>query len=430
MFTSRFVWIFRYCGLLLLCGAACVARADKLSITSTPAGATIELDGVPVGLTPFEKDFPGGYFHRTRTAIGTRLEHPIIARITLAGYATKELPITQGPMEWVGLNGHHHGEYWLLKSNEFHVDLDPISEVFTGSIAAKPVKLAATTDDQDLPLEDLIAQTKPAVVYLKALEKAGTGFFVTETGVIATNAHVARGEDSLTVLLANGLQLEAKVAYIDADLDIALAKIPGSGFPHLTLAEVSTVRQGESVIAVGNPGEAMTFSVTKGIVSGVGKFPLAGPGTWIQTDAPLNPGNSGGPLLNERGEVIGISTQKIVKKNVSGIGFALSATDLLHVLQRFYPNDTDGLQQLSDREGAKTDSPAPVNQTDFGQVVVDGPRRAAILVDNKKVGYAPAKLSLPAGPHSIVIRRPGYVDGIYGIVVLKDSEVSVPEPQE
>jgi S1-C subfamily serine protease len=70
----------------------------------------------------------------------------------------------------------------------------------------------------------------------------------------------------------------------------------------------------------------------------VGKFANAGPGTWIQTDTPINPGNSGGPLLNSRGEVIGINTQKLVKKNVTGIGFALSATDLLEVLHRFYPN--------------------------------------------------------------------------------------------
>lgn len=126
----------------------------------------------------------------------------------------------------------------------------------------------------------------------------------------------------------------------------------GSGFPHLTLADVSTVSQGESVLAIGNPGDAMLFSVTKGIVSAVGRFPSAGPGTWVQTDASINPGNSGGPLLNSRGEVIGINTQKLVKKNVSGIGFALSAPDLLEVLHRFYPEAAPRMQNVSapDRE--------------------------------------------------------------------------------
>ena len=269
----------RSCTLLLLCVFGSVARADKLTITSTPAGATVEIDGVAVGVTPFEKDFPGGYFRKTHTALGARLEHAMVARISLDGYATKELPLSQGPMEWVGLNGRHHGEYWLLKTNAFHVDLEPISEVFTGSVTASGVSRVSTEPVDELPMEEVIARTKPAVVYLKGLEKAGTGFFVSDTGVIATKAHVARGEGSLLTLLAGGLQLEAKVVYIDADLDIALAKVERHGFPHLTLAEASTVQQGENVMAIGNPGEAMLFSVTKGIVSAVGRFPSAGPGT-------------------------------------------------------------------------------------------------------------------------------------------------------
>ena len=73
-------------------------------------------------------------------------------------------------------------------------------------------------------------------------------------------------------------------------------------------------------------------------------------GTWIQTDTPINPGNSGGPLLNSRGEVIGINTQKLIKKNVTGIGFALSATDLLEVLHRFYPNAVPLMEKTSTSE--------------------------------------------------------------------------------
>jgi serine protease Do len=81
----------------------------------------------------------------------------------------------------------------------------------------------------------------------------------------------------------------------------------------------------------------MPFTATKGIVSALGKFSAAGPGLWIQTDAAINPGNSGGPLLNANGEVIGINTLKLERGSVSGIGFALSATDLLSVLRKFYP---------------------------------------------------------------------------------------------
>ena len=172
---------------------------------------------------------------------------------------------------------------------------------------------------------------------MKSLTKSGTAFFITATGVIATNAHLARGEEALLATLPNATQLEAKIVYVDPDLDIALAKAPGEDFAHLPLAAAATVRQGESVLAIGNPGDAMLFSVTKGIVSAIGRFDAAGPDTWIQTDAPINPGNSGGPLLNSGGEVIGINSQKLIKKNVTGIGFALSASDLPEVLHRFYP---------------------------------------------------------------------------------------------
>ena len=121
--------------LLLLCPSR--AAADKLQITSTPAGAKVELDGVAAGVTPFEKDFPGGYFHKTRTSMGSRLEHPLVARISLAGYTSKEVRLTEGPMNWISLNGRNRGEYWLFKSDHFHVDLQPISETFTGEITAK-----------------------------------------------------------------------------------------------------------------------------------------------------------------------------------------------------------------------------------------------------------------------------------------------------
>src|SRR6266850_572762 len=322
---------------------ACPARGygEKLQFTSNPSGATVELDGVAIRTTPCEKNFPGGYFHKTKTSFGARLEHPLVARISLTGYATKELTLTEGPLNWLSLNGRSHGEYWLFKTDHFHVDLQPISEAFTGEIVAR-VSDADGGVQPELSLEELVRQTKPAVVYLKALDKSGTGFFVTGTGVLVTNAHVARGEESLLTLLSGGQQVEAKVVYIDAELDIALAKVESPSaqidFPHLALADAASIRQGESVLAIGNPGDAMLFSVTKGIVSAVGKFPNAGQGTWNQTDAPINPGNSGGPLLNTRGEVIGINTLKLVRKNANGIGFALSSSDLLEVLRRFYPN--------------------------------------------------------------------------------------------
>jgi hypothetical protein len=85
--------------LLILCPVR--AAAETLKITSSPSGATVEIDGVLVGTTPFEKDFPGGYFRKTLTSMDSRLEHPMVARISPTGYATKELQMTNGPMNWI-----------------------------------------------------------------------------------------------------------------------------------------------------------------------------------------------------------------------------------------------------------------------------------------------------------------------------------------
>src|SRR5208337_1270006 len=171
----------------------------------------------PVGTTPFERSFPGGYFHRTRTVIGQRLEHPLVARVSLAGYATREIQLTDGPMEWVDLHGHNHGQYWLFKSDHFHADLDPIASTFTGNVAA-PDSARAASPRPELSMEETVRRATPAVVCLKSFDGGmGSGFFVTETGIVATNAHVARGGASLLALLPSGVQLQAKVVYIDAD---------------------------------------------------------------------------------------------------------------------------------------------------------------------------------------------------------------------
>lgn len=423
--------------------------ADKLRITSVPSGASVQLNGVVVGTTPYEMNIPGGYLHKTKTTIGSRLEHPMIARLTLEGYAAKEILLTDGPMNWVSLKGHNYGGYWLLKTDHFHIELQSAAQTFTGGVVESTsgawravASGPASGVGLELSLEELVARAKPAVLYLKSLTKSGTGFFVTETGVIATNAHLARGEESLLATLPDGTQFDAKIVYVDPDLDIALAKVSGIGFPHLALADVAGVRQGENVVAVGNPGDAMLFSVTKGIVSAVGRFDAAGPGTWIQTDAPINPGNSGGPLLNTRGEVIGINSQKLIKKNVNGIGFALSASDLLEVLHRFYPAPLKADENVSAAaavtHGARLPSgaalmdtaspaaPAATAVSGFGVTEITSvPDGAEIFLDDKFVGTSPATLHIPEGAHALVLKSARHADWTRSITVMKDSTVTV-----
>jgi len=390
------------------------ARADTLRITSTPPEATVEIDGVVVGTTPYEMKVPGGYFHRTLTVFGARLGHAMTLRVSMDGYATKEIVMTEGPVRWVSLTGIDKGEYWLLKTDHFDVALKPVSKSFTGAVTATLAGNSTIEMRPELPVEDVVQQSKPAVVLLRGAEKQGSGFFITETGVIATNAHVARGEDTLVAEMSTGPRLEASVVYIDDEKDIALAKVDGAGFQHLTLANLTTVRQGQTVVALGNPGHGLPFSATRGIVSAVGESEGNGRGTWIQTDAAINPGNSGGPLLNGHAEVVGINTQKVVAKGFQGIGFALSSNDLIEVLHRFYP--------------AVTAPPSPPREAtgEFGTVTVSSdPDGADVYLDGKFVGNTPAVLKIPVGEHAVRLTSPNRTDWQRAVEMLKDSEINL-----
>lgn len=437
--------------LLMLSPAIC--RADKLTITSTPPGATVEIDGVKVGMTPLVKDYPGGYFHRTKTAVGSRLEHPLTARVTLEGFAPKVLTLCDGPQQWRDLHGRRRGEYWTFKVPSFEVALIPIPKEFTGEVSVKTARNTAVEYGRDLKLEEVVALVKPSVVYLEGSKKSGTGFLVTNTGLIATNAHVARDEESLLARLPNGIQLEASVAYIDDEVDIALLKVEGANFPHLVLAETANVRQGQEVLAVGNPGEAMLFSVTKGIVSAVQEFPNAGQGTWIQTDAQLNPGNSGGPLVNMQGEVVGITTSRPAAKDIVGIGFALSSSDLIRILRNFYPNEralteamvrpndvangshpaamsravVDGGAHTPDRPKASP-SGSDAAASGYGVVEIRDLVESKVEIDDVYVGDTPATFTLAEGLHKLIVTPPNRVRQPHIVYILAGSRISLEPP--
>jgi len=148
----------------------------------------------------------------------------------------------------------------------------------------------------------------------------------------------------------------------------------------------------------------MQNTVTRGIVSAVGPYPALGPGTWIQTDASINPGNSGGPLLNLHGDVIGVNTVKIAKEGVQGIGFALSAQDILGVVQRFFP------QQAPNTIGK--------GKIQIASTVPD----AEVYIDGKFIGDAPSIVPLMAGDHVIEVKAAKFSDWKRVVTVNDGSE--------
>jgi serine protease Do len=163
------------------------------------------------------------------------------------------------------------------------------------------------------------------------LRGTGSGVFIDPDGQILTNYHVIQRADRITVKLADGRTLRARVIGSDPDTDLALIKVEGDRpFPAAALGDSDTLRVGEWVCAIGNP-LAYEHTVTVGVVSFIGrKLFDSSLDDYIQTDAAINFGNSGGPLINTRGEVIGINSA--ISSRASNIGFAVPVNQARAVL--------------------------------------------------------------------------------------------------
>jgi S1-C subfamily serine protease len=384
--------------------------AEDFEIVSSPAGATVEIDGKVVGTTPYVwKKLPGGYFHKTRSVFGARLERPLHARLSMTGYVSQDIELTIGPMKWIALNGTYHGDYYLLKDKALTINLVPEAKVFIGTLAAANPSPSVKLTSSEIPIEDLVERTSSAVLKLSTEEGFGSGFLITNTGVVITNAHVVGSNNSVVAKNLNQQQFNGRVVYRDSALDLAIVKLEVGNTPSLPLGAIASVKVGQSVVAIGNPGMGLQNTVTRGIVSAVGPYPELGPGTWIQTDASINPGNSGGPLLNAEGDVIGMNTIKVVKQGVQGLGFALSAQDILDVVRRFFP-----------------DQPRLPSEAGTGRLqIASSAPDAEVYIDGKFVGNAPSSVPVPAGDHVVEVKASNFAEWKRTISVADGSDLNV-----
>lgn len=166
----------------------------------------------------------------------------------------------------------------------------------------------------------------------------GTGFIITEDGDILTNNHVVKDMEKILVVLGDGTGYEATITATDEKSDIALIHINASGLRAANIAAAGELRIGSTVIAIGTPiSFSLRNSASVGIVSGMNRS-VDSYYRLIQTDATINMGNSGGPLLNLQGQVVGMNTIKYVGTSIEGLGFSISADTLQYVLQQFRSN--------------------------------------------------------------------------------------------
>jgi serine protease Do len=193
----------------------------------------------------------------------------------------------------------------------------------------KKLNLNYTINHHGKAIPAKISDFFPAVVTITSGLTHGSGVFITPDGYILTAAHVVSGVDKVVVVLESGKKIEGKVLRINLRSDCALVKVDGKNYSRLHI-DFNKSSIGSEVYIIGTPLEKnLSYSVSKGIISG---YRSSNSNNLIQTDAAVNPGNSGGPLLNSKGYLIGIVSKKIVGTTVEGVGFGVSIDTIFDAL--------------------------------------------------------------------------------------------------
>ena len=180
------------------------------------------------------------------------------------------------------------------------------------------------------------SRIKGAASDYNELTAHGSGVVIRSGGVILTNAHVVSDIENITVIFSDGESYAGQVQAIDTESDLALVKVDRLGLKPITFADEGSAFAGQSVIAIGAPlSLSMRNSATKGIVSGVNVSTSDAYYPLLQTDAAINGGNSGGPLLNMKGQLIGINSSKYVGVSIEGMAFSIPLDTVNYVLGQF-----------------------------------------------------------------------------------------------
>ena len=237
----------------------------------------------------------------------------------------------------------------ILQDDRVYVPLRAVSEEMGADVSwdSKTRTASVDYDRSTSDMSQMIADVSSSVVAIvgnyiyessgsTAQSTAhGSGVVIKSGGEILTNAHVVKDLEQIIVVMNNGEGYEAKLKYIDDDLDLAVIKINKIGLNPIRFASPTSITVGKPVVAIGTPiSFSLRNSASAGIISGV-NCNISENCRLIQTDAAINPGNSGGPLVNANGELVGINSSKFVSSEIEGMAFAIPVETVQYAINQF-----------------------------------------------------------------------------------------------
>jgi S1-C subfamily serine protease len=224
-------------------------------------------------------------------------------------------------------------------ANIYDTENSKLNVVSNNNLSQDELDSQVFMDPYSATIINAVSKVSPSVVQInirkqparhrdgQGADATGSGFIISPEGFVVTNSHVVNGAREIEVNLPDGTSFKAELIGEDPSTDIAVIRIYGHNFPHSGFGNSKKLRVGQLVIAIGNPF-GFQFTVTSGVVSALGRSMYSYAGRLIdgvvQTDAALNPGNSGGPLINAAGEVVGINTAVI--SSAQGLCFAVGSS--------------------------------------------------------------------------------------------------------
>lgn len=224
---------------------------------------------------------------------------------------------------------------WALGHHQASAD----EAAATKTALSAPAEKADVSKNPMPNFSDIVSKYGPAVVHIETAHGLGSGFIVSSDGYILTNHHVVADADQVAVKLADGRKFPARVIGSDSSGDVAVLKIGGNGLPAVKIGNPANSRVGDWVVAIGSP-YGLDNTVTSGIISAKSRTLSDDTSThFIQTDVPVNPGNSGGPLFNLNGEVIGINSMIYSRTGgFQGLSFAIPIDEAMRIKEQIVQN--------------------------------------------------------------------------------------------